>query len=83
MSIITVLIYFICFFVASVIQAIMRSMLQNGDVSFIPGSVIFYLVAYWVARKWNNSYKERKEQKKIQIEQNEMKTKQEIESRNE
>ena len=56
----TVLIYFVCFAVASLIQTTLRYMLDSGDVAGIPGAFIFYLLAIFVARKWSGSYKERK-----------------------
>ena len=64
----TVLIYFVCFLGAGFIQTLLRAMLANGSVSFIPGSMIFYIVAVLVARKWSNSYKEKKELEKMQSE---------------
>lgn len=62
----TALIYIICFFCAAIFQALFRLLLRNGSISFIPGSVIFYLFALWIARRLSNSYKERKEIKDIQ-----------------
>lgn len=58
------LIYFVCFLGAAIIQTLLRSLLENGAVPFIPGSLIIYLVAMWVARKWSNFYKDKKEMKK-------------------
>ncbi|NLT47155.1 MAG: hypothetical protein GXX92_01960 [Clostridiales bacterium] len=64
----TALIYFVCFLGAAIIQTFLRSMLKSGAVPFIPGNVIIYLVAMWVARKWSSSYKENKEMKMTQDE---------------
>ena len=62
----TILIYIVCIFAASIIQVLLRSMLASGVVPIIPGSVVLYLVAMWAAQKWSNYYKENKEMKKIQ-----------------
>ena len=64
----TALIYFVCFFCAAIIQTLLRSLLANGVVPFIPGRLIIYLGAIWAAKKWSSSYKENKEMKKIQEE---------------
>ena len=64
----TALIYFVCFVGAALIQVLLRSLLANGVVPIIPGSVVIYLVAIWAARKWSTAYKENKEMKKIQDE---------------
>ena len=45
----TVLIYFVCFAVASLIQTTLSYMLDSGDVAGIPGAFIFYLLAFFVA----------------------------------
>ena len=60
----TVLIYFVCVLGGAFIQTLLRSLLNSGALPFIPGNLIIYLVAFWVARKWSNSYKENKEMKK-------------------
>ena len=64
----TVLIYFVCVLGGAFIQTLLRSLLNSGALPFIPGNLIIYLVAFWVARKWSNSYKENKEMKKRQDE---------------
>lgn len=62
------LIYFVCILGGAIIQTLLRSMLNSGSAPFIPGNVIIYLVVFWVARKWSNSYKKNKEMKNIQVE---------------
>ena len=69
----TAFIYFVCFLGAAAIQTLLRGMLASGSVSFIPGSMIFYIVAVLVARKWSSSYKEKKELEKMQSEMGEEK----------
>lgn len=66
----TVLIYFVCFAVASLIQTTLRYMLAAGDVTGIPGAFIFYLLAIFAARKWSGSYKERKAARKAKKDNN-------------
>ena len=65
------LIYFVCLLGASIIQVLLRSLLANGTVPFIPGTVIIYFIALGIARKWSNSYKEKKEMQKEQNKSNE------------
>ena len=62
------LIYFVCLLGASIIQALLRSLLASGAVPFIPGTVIIYFIALGIARKWSNSYREKKEMQKEQNE---------------
>ena len=47
-----VIIYFFCVFLAAVVQTILRSLLKNGVVQFIPGTFIIYFIAILCARKW-------------------------------
>ena len=56
----TVLIYFVCFAVASLIQTTLRYMLAAGDVAGIPGAFIFSHYTYLVFR--TNTSKVRDEQ---------------------
>ena len=47
------------FVVAVVIQTLLRALLQNGAVPFIPGTFVIYLVATFVARKLCRKWDER------------------------
>ena len=58
----TFIIYLICYFIAGLVQSLLRLLLNNGSVSVIPGTLIIYGIATIIARNWVKSYKEKNSQ---------------------